>query len=303
MKFGNINLQGIGELQNATIQNLPSAPTTNLKKGRIYFNTTDNTLYVYDGTKWIDALSQGIIYTEGAGINIDGTAISVDGEVVALKEDLDDYIPLSQKGANNGVATLDNTGKVPISQIPAAVDEIIDSYIVSGSTAFSSSWLSDTAGGTALTPETNKIYVILSDSEYLNKTFRWSGTTYVEISPSPAQATETQAGIAEIATQAEVNAGTDNQRFVTPLKLATLINGMTKTYSINNPALTQSSGYCTWVVTHNLNSQNVGIHLYEISTGDEVMYDRSITTDNSITIKILSTSNIAADTYKVVVMG
>lgn len=303
MKFGNINLQGIGELQNASIQNLPSAPTTNLRKGRIYFNTTDNTLYVYDGTKWLDALNQGIIYTEGLGINIDGTDISIDDEVVAVKEDLDDYIPLTQKGANNGVATLDNTGKVPISQIPTAVDEIIDSYIVSGSTAFSSGWLSDTASGTALTPETNKIYVILSDGEYLNKTFRWSGTTYVEISPSPAQATETQAGIAEIATQAEVNAGTDNQRFVTPLKLATLINGMTKTYTINNPALTESNGYCTWVVTHNLNSQKVGIHLYEISTGDEVMYDRSITTDNTVTIKILSTADISADTYKVVVIG
>lgn len=303
MKFGNINLQGIGELQNANIQNLPSAPTTNLRKGRIYFDTTDNTLYIYDGTKWVNALSQGIIYTEGKGITIDGTAISIDDEVVAVKEDLDDYVPLSQKGANNGVATLDNTGKVPISQIPAAVDEIIDSYIVSGSTAFSSGWLSDTVSGTALTPETNKIYVILTDGEYLNKTFRWSGTTYVEISPSPAQATETQAGIAEIATQAEVNAGTDNQRFVTPLKLAMLINGMTKTYSINNPALTESSGYCTWVVTHNLNSQNVGIHLYEISTGDEVMYDRSITTDNTVTIKILSTANIAADTYKVVIIG
>ena len=125
MKFGNINLQGIGELQNANIQNLPSAPTTNLRKGRIYFDTTDNTLYIYDGTKWVNALSQGIIYTEGKGITIDGTAISIDDEVVAVKEDLDDYVPLSQKGANNGVATLDNTGKVPISQIPAAVDESI----------------------------------------------------------------------------------------------------------------------------------------------------------------------------------
>jgi hypothetical protein len=31
------------------------------------------------------------------------------------------YIPLSQKGANNGVATLSNTGKVPESQLPSSV--------------------------------------------------------------------------------------------------------------------------------------------------------------------------------------
>lgn len=57
--LGNIDLGGLGELRNANIQNLATAPTTNLRAGRIYFNTADNTLYVYDGTKWVDALSQG----------------------------------------------------------------------------------------------------------------------------------------------------------------------------------------------------------------------------------------------------
>lgn len=32
-------------------------------------------------------------------------------------------IPASEKGANNGVATLDGTGKVPSTQIPASVYE------------------------------------------------------------------------------------------------------------------------------------------------------------------------------------
>ena len=37
---------------------------------------------------------------------------------------------------------------------------------------------------------------------------------------SADQATETERGIAEIATQAETDAGTDDERFITPLKLA-----------------------------------------------------------------------------------
>jgi hypothetical protein len=37
------------------------------------------------------------------------------------KGQLDLYIPLTQKGANNGVATLDAGGKVPVSQLPSAV--------------------------------------------------------------------------------------------------------------------------------------------------------------------------------------
>ena len=301
MKFGNIDLQGKGEILNANFQKLPSAPTTNVGKSRFYFDTTDNTLYVYDGTKWVDALSQGIIYTEGNGISIDGTAISIDDEVVATKTDLEDYIPLSQKGANNGVATLDNDGKVPNSQLPGFVDDVVDTYIV-GSTPLANDWLSETVGGTALTPETGKIYVVLTAGEYHNKTYRWSGSTYVAIG-DVTNATETDRGIIQIATQSEVNTGTDNTKAVTPLKLASRINGMAKTYSTNNTALTQSGGYCTWVVTHNLNSQNVGIHLYEILTNEEVMFDREITSANSVTIKILSTTDIVADTYKVVVIG
>ena len=67
--LANLNLQGIGELQNANIQNLAAAPTTNLRAGRIYFNTTDHTLYVYNGTAWVDALSQGD-YTFKNGIEL-----------------------------------------------------------------------------------------------------------------------------------------------------------------------------------------------------------------------------------------
>ena len=56
------------ELQNAVFQNLATAPS-NPKNGQYYFNTTDNTLYVYNGTAWVDALSQGD-YTFQNGIEL-----------------------------------------------------------------------------------------------------------------------------------------------------------------------------------------------------------------------------------------
>ena len=212
------------------------------------------------------------------------------------------YVTTSLLGANNGVATLDNDGKVPSSQLPSYVDDVIDSYIVSGATALSAGWLSKTDGGSALTPETDKIYVILSTGEYLNKTYRWSGTTYVEISSSPAQATESTAGIAAIATQNEVNTGTNDTKFVTPLKLATYTSGMSKKFTANNTALTASSGIATWTITNSLSTADVIVQVFEIATNTQVMVEIAATS-STITIKMNTASNIAANTYKAVIIG
>ena len=70
-----INLDG-NELQNAVVQNLSTAPESP-KAGQFYFNTTSDTLYVYDGEKWVDALSQGD-YTFQNGIEeIEGRAVQI----------------------------------------------------------------------------------------------------------------------------------------------------------------------------------------------------------------------------------
>lgn len=89
-------------------------------------------------------------------------------------------IPDTEKGEANGVATLDASGKVPSSQLPSYVDDVINGYIV-GSTPFAADWLSLTAGGSPLTPEEGKIYVIVSEGAYLNNSYRWSGTVYAPV--------------------------------------------------------------------------------------------------------------------------
>lgn len=90
-------------------------------------------------------------------------------------------IPTSQKGAAGGVAELDSSGHVPADQLPSYVDDVIDAYIVSGATAFSSGWLSASDGGAALTPESGKVYIILTAGQYEAQTYRWSGTVYAPI--------------------------------------------------------------------------------------------------------------------------
>lgn len=78
-------------------------------------------------------------------------------------------------------------------------------------------------------------------------------TSFGTVAPA---ASETTAGIAEIATQAETDAGTDDQRFVTPLKLANY-SGRAKRYaaSIGDGSSTQID------VTHNLGTKDIVVML------------------------------------------
>lgn len=79
------------------------------------------------------------------------------------------YTPIDESriGAANGVASLDASGRIPASQIPGGFDNI-EEY--------------DNLAGFPATGEEGKIYV----AKDTNLTYRWTGSQYVEISPSLA---------------------------------------------------------------------------------------------------------------------
>lgn len=74
-------------------------------------------------------------------------------------------------------------------------------------------------------------------------------------------------------------------------------------YEVSNPALTATSGVCTWTVTHNIGRLNVIASVIKVSSGDEVYCAITKTSNNVLTIKINSSANISAGTYSVVVIG
>lgn len=373
MKFGNINLQGIGEIQNANIQNLASAPTTNLKKGRVYFDTTDNTLYVYDGTRWLDALAQGTTYAEGTGIDITNAIISIDDTVVATKTFVDSaYVPQTTEINGqplSGDVTLDadDVGAVPttrkvnnkalsadITLSNTDVGALADttkygaslSLNLNTSTYVLTATLKDQDGNTLGTAQTVDLPIeslVLSvdfdeDTNELVITLQSGSVTRVPIGAiigglqseitstnkldadlvddststnkfvTSAQKTQISTNATNIGTIQTTLSGYGNivthnvNEFATAAQ-GTLADSAMQQYYENNSALTVSGGVCTWAVTHNLNNSNPAIHLYEIATGEEVMFDRAITSANVVTIKILASANIVADTYKVVVIG
>lgn len=98
---------------------------------------------------------------------VNGHALSADVTITASDVSA---IPTSQKGANSGVAELDANGKVPSSQLPSFVDDVLE---YSAKSSFPA------------TGETGKIYIDTGT----NLTYRWGGSAYVEISPSLALGT------------------------------------------------------------------------------------------------------------------
>ena len=65
------------ELQNAVIQNLATAPATP-SAGQVYYNTTDNQLYIYNGTRWEvagNAVQSGLLAARPAAATVDAGTI------------------------------------------------------------------------------------------------------------------------------------------------------------------------------------------------------------------------------------
>jgi hypothetical protein len=106
-------------------------------------------------------------------------------------------------------------------------------------------------------------------------------------------ATETRTGIAAIATQADTNTGTDDTEIVTPLKLKT--NLATYKHSANVVVTTAGN----YTVTHNLGTTDVMVRVSDASNNELVVCDTTITSTNVVTLAF-SGSPIAG-TYRVVV--
>ena len=84
---------------------------------------------------------------------------------------LSNKINSSEKGANSGVATLNVNGKIPLSQLPDGVYDIIEGYY------YNDNFYKESSHTTLITGESSKIYIdIQNDTLY-----RWDGSEYISV--------------------------------------------------------------------------------------------------------------------------
>lgn len=172
-----------------------SGAPSSLQNAELAFNEQDDTLYYGKGTGGAGGTATTVVAIGGSGAfqprdgdldalsALSGTGLvrrtgsntySLDGAAYITGISSGDvttalgFTPenAANKGQANGYASLDSGGKVPSSQLPSYVDDVLE---FANLAAFPG------------TGEVDKIYVAIDT----NKTYRWGGSSYVEISASP----------------------------------------------------------------------------------------------------------------------
>jgi len=190
----------------------------------------------------------------------------------------------ANKGAAGGYAPLDGSSKIASTYLPSYVDDVLE---YANQAAFPG------------TGETAKIYVALDT----NKTYRWSGSAYVEISPSPGSTDS-------------VTEGSTNLYFTASRVLNTVLTGLSTaaatvvtashtvleaigflqkqitdlpsaTQTLTNKRFTPRVGSTTSSATPTINTDNVDIYKLTAQTADITSFTTNLTgtpTDGQVLI-------------------
>jgi hypothetical protein len=223
-----------------------------------------------EGLSWKDSVR---VASVGANINLAAPGATIDGVTMV---------------ANDRFLAKDQT-------LPAANGI----YIFNGSAVAATR-----AADMSVAAEVEQAVVTVEEGTSAGATFRQTAVnvtldtttlTWTTFGTSAPAASETTSGIMELATQAETDAGTDDLRAVTSLKLKTWASAP-KRFSADIGDGTATS----YVVTHNLGTLDVNVYIRENGGSKrQVMAEIQHTSINSVTI--LTASAPAAAAYRVTV--
>lgn len=131
----------------------------------------------------------------------------------------------------------------------------------------------------------------------VNGTIDSSNVIFTSFGTAAPAASETTPGIAEIATQAETDGGTDDLRFVTPLKLANYAGRKLK-----NASSIGDGSATSFTITHNFGTRDVSVDVFP-NSGDFDNVEVDVRRPTVNTVQVVFASAPASNAFRVVVLG
>ena len=175
-KQNEIGRQNAEAIRQTNETNRQSAETTRQTNTATAISNADTaTINANTATDEANAAKQATITATANANTATQNANTVIEEMRALMRD-DNVIHSDDLGVAGGVATLDENGNIPASQLPGFVDDVIDGTYNADADQFID------MDGEIIVPQSGKIYIDVDK----RVTYRWSGTTYVEVGSSLA---------------------------------------------------------------------------------------------------------------------
>ena len=211
--FNNIDLQQ-NELQNGVIQNLTGDPS-NGRAGQIYYNTTDKGYRYHNGTAWVSITAQAVKSIKaGDGLTSSGT----DTVTINLGTPSTSGAASGTTYGSNGVTDTSHTHQVRISAATTDTPGVIELATDAEATAGTDTTRAINAKQLAAAKQSaiNSAKVTIQTSNGITGGSTTPGNSFAL---SGVDALTTAKGVVQLATQDEVNAGTDAKKVITPATL------------------------------------------------------------------------------------
>lgn len=302
------------ELQNAVLQNLAAAPDTP-KKGQFYFDTAAGKQKYYNGTKWLDSVS-----TEELNSALNNKVDKVSGKALSTNDFTNDYktkvdTNTQNRHSHSNKSILDATTESFLSADKTKLNGIATGAQVNviETVKVNNSALTPSSKAVNITVPT-KVSQLTNDSNFATQTYVTQQISSADklkkavVESLPASNIDTNTIYLVKKSSGEAGNVYNEYMYINSKweligDTKTDLTGYVRKQSFSNPELTPSGGVVTWTVTHTLNTQDLCASIRRVSDNASVLAEIAFSSATQVVVKMNAEETVAANTYKISLMG